>query len=468
MNDSGTNEKTKIFHANLFGKREHKYEFLGANSVSSVKWEEINPQHPFLLFVPQNMEMFGEYEEGFKISDLFGKTLLGPNSHRDPFAIAFTEKDATTRINDFFDKSFTDEEIRTKYELEDNRDWNLHDARSKPPAKLQPVKCLYRPFDFRFMLYGDYAFDYCRPEINDNLIYNNNFALISTRQTKESFSVFITKDPVGQHKLATPYDGSYLSPLYLYPDGDELNLDEGKEKSRVPNLNMEIVAKFAEKIGLEFKSNADIPVCNSNSTTGIRLRQEATTGQAEAQSFTPENLLDYIYAVLHSPNYREKYKEFLKIDFPRIPLPENTEQFWKFVEKGCELRKLHLMESPDLDKPITSYPVSGSNVVEKVAFKCGTGVPPVSSPCSKECGTGVPPVGASFGKVFINTTQYFDNVPEISWNFYIGGYQPAQKWLKDRKSRTLSYDDIIHYQKIIVALKKTKEIMKDIEKIRMF
>ncbi len=261
---------------------------------------------------------------------------------------------------------------------------------------------------------------------------------------------------------------------------------------------------------MEFKSSTDIPVCDSSAPkecgTGVSpvspvispdnsdtiedggLKRHPASGKVSINNnklgfsptinglespsyFTPENLLDYIYAVLHSPNYREKYKEFLKIDFPRIPLPENAEEFWKFAGKGCELRKLHLMESPDLDIPLTSYPISGTNVVEKVCFKeCSPGV--------KESSTGGSPVSynnhrpaacATFsGKVFINSTQYFDNVPESAWNFYIGGYQPAQKWLKDRKAGTLSYDDIIHYQKIIVTLKRSAEVMEEINDIRKF
>ena len=209
---------------------------------------------------------------------------------------------------------------------------------------------------------------------------------------------------------------------------------------------MEIVAKFAERIGKY-----------------VGLSSPTDNGLESPPYFTPENLLDYIYAVLHSPNYREKYKEFLKIDFPRIPLPETAEEFWKFVSKGCKLRKLHLMESPELDTPLTSYPISGNNIVEKVVFKeSSTGGSPVIQPQAS---------GLCYfhsGKVFINPTQYFDNVPETAWNFYIGGYQPAQKWLKDRKSRTLSYDDIVHYQKIIIALKRTAEVMEEINDIRKF
>jgi predicted helicase len=149
--------------------------------------------------------------------------------------------------------------------------------------------------------------------------------------------------------------------------------------------------------------------------------------------------LDYIYAVLHSPTYREKYKEFLKIDFPRVPYPKDTQTFWELVKLGSQLREIHLMESPIVNKLITQYPEDGTNEVEKPEYKNGN--------------------------VYINSMQYFANVPEIAWNFYIGGYQPAQKWLKDRKGRTLSFEDIIHYQKIIVALTETNRLMQEIDKI---
>ena len=154
-------------------------------------------------------------------------------------------------------------------------------------------------------------------------------------------------------------------------------------------------------------------------------------------TFAPIDILDYIYAVLHSPAYREKYKEFLKIDFPRVPYPENKETFWQLVKLGGELRTIHLMENPIVEEYITTYPADGNNVVEKQQHK--------------------------EGKVYINKEQYFDKVPEIAWNFYIGGYQPAQKWLKDRKGIELSVDDILHYQKIIVALTETDRIMKEID-----
>jgi very-short-patch-repair endonuclease len=157
--------------------------------------------------------------------------------------------------------------------------------------------------------------------------------------------------------------------------------------------------------------------------------------------FTPSDILDYIYAVLHSPTYREKYKEFLKIDFPRVPYPKDKATFWKLVKLGGEIRQVHLLESPAVENYITQYPEDGRNVVVKPKY--------------------------TSGKVYINDTQYFDNVPQIAWDFYIGGYQPAQKWLKDRKGRTLEYDEISHYQKIIVALTETDRLMKEIDRVEI-
>jgi predicted helicase len=159
-------------------------------------------------------------------------------------------------------------------------------------------------------------------------------------------------------------------------------------------------------------------------------------------TFAPMDILDYIYAVLHPPTYREKSKEFLKIDFPRVPYPKDKNTFWQLVKLVGDIRQIHLLESPTVEKYITQYPIDGDNVVIKPKHENG--------------------------KVYINDTQYFDNVPQIAWEFYIGGYQPAQKWLKDRKERILEFDDILNYQKIIVALAETDRIMHQINKNRFY
>jgi predicted helicase len=167
-------------------------------------------------------------------------------------------------------------------------------------------------------------------------------------------------------------------------------------------------------------------------------------------TFVPIDLLDYIYAVLHSPIYRETYKEFLKIDFPRIPYPKNQETFWQLVKLGGELRQLHLLESLKVEEFITTYPQDGDNTITRKITKKDYEITDTEH---------------QRGRVRINDRQYFDNVPQIAWEFSIGGYQPAQKWLKDRRGRALNFDDILYYQKIIVALTETNRIMKEIDTI---
>ncbi len=184
--------------------------------------------------------------------------------------------------------------------------------------------------------------------------------------------------------------------------------------------------------------NLNPAIVRNRRKNGLRFTNEK---EADAGTFAPIDILDYIYAVLHSPTYRETYKEFLKIDFPRVPYPKDAPTFWALVALGSELRQLHLLESPKLEKYLTQYPADGDNVVGKIKYENGN--------------------------VYINEAQYFANVPPVAWAFYIGGYQPAQKWLKDRKGRELGFEDILHYQKIIVALVETDRIMKEIEEIEV-
>lgn len=386
------NSLGQLFHYDLYGKRESKYSFLNDNSISTVPYTALKPQAPMYFFVPKDFGLQKEYNKGFAINELFTLCLLGPNSHRDDFAIAFDKETADIRIRDFVDSSIKDDEIRKLYSIKDNRDWKLSQARVLAKINDAPVPCLYRPFDYRWMLYGEYAFDYPRPQINDQLIQKDNIALISTRQTKEHFGVFVTKVPVGQHKIVTPYDGSYISPLYSFLD---TNGTFDKE-SRVLNYRMDIVEKVKSKIGKDIE---------------------------------PIELFDYIYGVLNSPTYIKTYHEFLKIDFPRVPYPNDLNEFTRISEIGKRLRELHTMEHSSNWTVEVGYPITGSNVVEKVEYKNN--------------------------RIYINETQYFDNISESTFNYYIGGYQPAQKWLKDRKSQKLAFEDIRHYQEIIYSLSET-------------
>jgi predicted helicase len=207
---------------------------------------------------------------------------------------------------------------------------------------------------------------------------------------------------------------------------------------------MEIVDKIASSLNLYF--SAEQPDYN--------LQTE------ETNQLYPIHILDYIYAVLHSPNYREKYKEFLKIDFPKIPYPKDIRTFYDLVDLGSQLREIHLLESETVEEYITQFNIDGDCMVEKPIYK--------DSMLIDENNTithSTPPY--PMGRVYINENQYFDDVPEVAWNFYIGGYQPAQKWLKDRKGRKLEFEDVAHYQKIIVALFETDRLMKEIDKIEI-
>ncbi|QQZ27953.1 hypothetical protein HMY34_03830 [Thiothrix subterranea] len=381
---------------------------------------------PQYVFSNKDTSSEKSYNKGFSLSDLFHEYYLGPNSHRDHFAIAFEKREAEERVADFMDNSISNEEFSRIYGLSDNRDWKIDKARSLD-SKPNPVKCLYRPFDFRYMLYGSYAFDYHRPSLNDQL-QENNVGLIFTRQTKENFSVFISSIPLGQHKIATPYDGSYAAALYLYSKDNSLyGLESKKMKLNVKSEISKKISKISKIFKLEFSDESVVK------KDGFLVAID---------------IIDYAYGVLYSPAYRKKYAEFLKSDFPRVPYPKDAETFWKLVKLGGELRQLHLLESPLLKKSITTYPKAGDNLVARKIV-------------SKDW--ELYDANKCLGRIWINDEQYIDAIPLIAWEFYIGGYQPAQKWLKDRVGRTLTLDDIRHYQKIIVALKETDRLMQEID-----
>jgi len=368
-------ELAQIFHNEMMGCRKIKYNQLTENSIVKIEWkrlESIEPQH---FFIPKNFDELKNYSCYFSVSDVFIANTSGVKTHNDNDLVGF----------DVFESN------NQKY--------------------------FYRPFDLRNLNYDLKKVLRHRFVVMKHFVDKENVSLISCKQ-QSSFNFqhcFVSKaiSDINSVSLQTK-EISYVFPLYLYPKKDDNAVfDNGGE--REPNLNMEIVQKIADGLGLKF--------------TKEKVDTEGT--------FAPIDLLDYIYAVLHSPSYRDKYKEFLKIDFPRIPYPEDAETFWKLVSKGGELRQIHLMESPILENHEYYFPVEGNNEVEKPEYKGG--------------------------RVYINKEQYFENVPEISWNFYIGGYQPAQKWLKDRKGRVLTFDDIQHYQKIIKALLETDRVMREID-----
>jgi predicted helicase len=379
------------------------------------------------------------YKTGFGIDELFKINVTGIVTARDSLVINDNKSALLKKIEHFVNQNYSDDEIRKyffgnkkegKYLAGDSRGWALATARKsiKDNNHVSMIKKIeYRPFDTKFIYYSTNMVDWGREKFMNNFLIDENVGLVVARQTTDDYWSNIQ---VSKNMIDNRYHFSYKGipsqfPLYLYPE-KSLQQTININYERTPNLNKEIINQIAEKIQLTY------------------TKEKETT----KDTFAPIDLLDYIYAVLHSPTYREKYKEFLKIDFPRVPYPKNTETFWQLVKLGGQIREIHLLESPIVEKYITQYPIDGDNVVVKPRFD------------SAQRSDGK-------GKVYINDTQYFDNVPEIAWNFYIGGYQPAQKWLKDRKERKLEFDDILHYQKIVVALSETDRLMKEIDKIEI-
>lgn len=425
---TGNKKKTElgeIYHFDLYGKRSEKYEMLISNSFSSIKWNKLGKVEPYLFFVPKDFTSGSEYESWIKIDELMRVNVSGFQTKRDKITINFNSNELN-KIKNIFNEKESDD-IRKIFNLpEDGRDWRIEwakeDLQRNQPSQ---IKIMYRPFDDRFTFFTGKSkgfVAYPRKEMFSHLNKSTNISLITCRQ-QSSFDfqhIYVSRLVSDMCNISSQTkETGYIFPLYLYP---ETTLEGDSE--RVPNLNMEIVEKIAEKINHAF-------VPDSNILVDLMPPYDGT--------LYPEDILDYIYAVLHSPSYREKYKEFLKIDFPRVPYPKDAESFWKLVELGREIREIHLLESPVVEQYITQYPEDGDNVVDKPVYKGGN--------------------------VYINSSQYFAGVPEVAWNFYIGGYQPAQKWLKDRKGRTLDFEDILHYQKIIVALTETDRLMRMVDEV---
>ena len=419
------NELGKVFHFDLFGKREMKYDFLNENSLKTVAYKELPNISPNYFFVSKDFNVQEAYNKGIKITDLFTLSNVGIVTARDGFTIHKTKLELQNTIEEFL--SLDDETARSRFDLgKDVRDWQVRfaktDLQNNYPNKGAIVNISYRPFDIRWTFYtGNSKGFHCYPrtEVMKHFIKGNLGLVYKLGNAEEnSVSAMVSKSIIDFRSWSRPgmQGGDYISPLYIYPSSNGQQSTE-QTTVRTPNLNTEIVNQLAKKVGLTFTNEKEIT----------------------KDTFAPIDILDYIYAVLHSPTYREKYNEFLKIDFPRVPYPESKAIFWELVKLGGSLRQIHLLESPTVEKFITQYPMDGDNVVKKVKFE------------SK--------------KVYINETQYFDNVPSIAWEFYIGGYQPAQKWLKDRKGRKLEFDDIQHYQKIIVALVETARLMGEVDKI---
>lgn len=384
-----------ICYLDLYGKRKVKYKYLAEKDFRKIEWTKLNidSQDPWRITEGSSEE----YNSFIPVTELFRNTSPCIRTHNDPKLISFTP------FSSQFNQAY-----------------------------------LYKAFDYRYVDYDLSKIGRSRIKVMQEFLSQENVGLIFQRGSSAEVpnTPFITKALADQGAIKPGTTStSTIAPLYLYSEslGDEFF----ETRERTPNLNQELVDQIAEGINHTFLPDENLVADLEPGVEG---------------SFSPLDILDYIYAVLHSPNYREAYKEFLNIDFPRVPYPDNAAKFWQLVELGRQLREIHLLESPMVENYITGYPKDGDNVVRRKITK--------TSP-------GYEAIDETLGRVWINDQQYFDKVPLEAWEFYIGGYQPAQKWLKDRRERELSYDDILHYQKIIVALSETARIMIEIDKVEL-
>lgn len=388
---SGTGE---VYHADLYGTREHKFEEL----KKTPEWQKLTLDPKMFYFVPKDTKGKDEYEKGFLINELFTKAATGIVTAIDKLSIFHSENELKETTDSILNAS----DPYKKFNIKDGRKYKKEERLGELAiaSENSPTKISYRPFDNRYMYYthkSECWINSPRLDIMQNFLGNRyNIGLELCRQiiSDRWQHVFVTNKIVDDSFVSNKTrERGYVYPLYLYEE----------DGTKTSNFNASIVKKV-----------------------------ESIAGKV-----AHEDIFDYIYAVLHSPMYREKYKGFLKIGFPRVPYPKDGNYFKELVKFGRELRKLHLLESHKINNFITTYSEMGSDIVEKIEYKNGN--------------------------IYINSNQYFGHVPEVTWNFWIGGYQPAQKWLKDRKGRVLSNEEIEHYQKMIVALTETNKIMQEID-----
>jgi predicted helicase len=392
----------KIKRFDLQGTRSSKFDFLKKNTALSLDWVDITPVAPNYELVLKNQDLEEDYERGFSITDLFDISGVGIVTARDSFVISEDPSVLIANVERFRNsEQETQEMLCRDVGISNKKGWDALLARKdlKKETDLQQFikKINYRPFDTRFIFYHPALVWRTVDKVMTHMSSGLNIALVATRQAKgaEAFTNIFAANLITESTYLSGKTSEITSvfPLWLYDK-------DGRSKL---NFKSGVAEKILEKIvGAE-----------------------------------PEDIFYYIYAQLYSQEYREKFSQQLKRNYPRVPYPVDSQKFRKLVSLGKELTDLHKLESPVTRKYITSYNTPGTDIIEKISRK-----------------------GSS---VYINDDQYFGELPDIAWNFYLGGYQPAQKWLKDRKTRKLTSSDIEHYQKIIVVLVETDRIMKEID-----
>src|ERR1035437_6073215 len=414
--------KSKSFlHSDLFGLREDKYDWLIKHTIKNIKWTKVIPHPEFYQFIPTDNKFANHYYSFSKITEIFPVNNVGITTSRDRFVIDYDRKQLEKRIKQFRDSNLDDEIIKKTYGLKENENWKIIEQREKLRKdhdwQNAFTQILYRPFDIQWIFYHDTMIERSRKEIMRHM-QEENLALCVGRQGSVTGSnnydiVFVSEDIVDMNLFRR--GGELVFPLYHYQKTEQ------KKKSAHIQLMM-------------FEPDESYLAVRPN-ISGIVFDELKKNFKKEP---TPEEIFYYVYAILYSKTYRTKYAQFLKIDFPYIPFPKNYKLFNTLAKLGNQLAGFHLLKAKELEKIAQIFSIKGNNEVEKLKYESE--------------------------KVWINQTQYFNNVKEEVWQYQVGGYQVCEKWLKDRKGRTLTYEEIKTYSKIVTALSKTIELQSEIDK----
>jgi len=401
----------KVFHSERWGLREDKYSWLLRNDVNTTEWQELKPDSPYYFFVPRAETYRDIYEKYWRITDIFPVNCVGIVTARDKFVIDFDRDVLKRRIAMFRNLSMPDELIKQTFKLKDTSTFKFRKSREALSKDENWDKyftqILYRPFDKRNVYYTNIVVERPLLEVMRHMMKENLGLIFHKREELlVPYSHFLATNLPIEHGCLSSKTTCYLAPLYLYSDKGDMFSQEAQQ--RKPNLNPKLVKSLAEAYGEE-------PA--------------------------PEEIFYYIYGVLYSNIYRSKYAEFLKIDFPRVSFTKDYELFNTIGKYGSKLVELHSLKSAELNNPIAKFQGSSDYQVKKPKYN------------EKE------------KRVYINDDQYFEGIEKEVWEYQIGGYQVLDKWLKDRKGRQLSLENIKHYCQIATALEETIEIQRDIDNI---
>jgi len=493
----------KIYHADFFGLRSEKYQKCLENTLKTIDFTPLIPEKPYYFFVPKTNDNKTIYETGIAIDKIFHLNSMGVCSARDSFVVDFSKEKLLQRISEFSNLKISDTEIKEKYKkLKDTRGWKLTESRkyfSTLKNQEQFVqKICFRIFDNRFIFYHKSIVDWDRWTVMQHL-QKENLALNCVRIGRDinSNNYFITNN-ITDKSILSSLDNANIFPLYLYEKQGMYDKEtEINEKHTNKELNEQ--QKIFEKIQKEYlkyknkfekitnPTNDDIEFFEeqkmsyeesltlfenfkkhlikskrTKETENIKILENGLVKRPnftnEFQNFltnkyeihfSPEQILGYIYAILHSNNYRAKYAEFLKIDYPKIPFTEDTKLFEKLSYLGSELIEKHdftKIPTEDECKNLGNYKGEGNDIVLKTELK----IEKIDNETKY--------------KLYINKTQYFETVTEEIYNFQIGGYQVLDKYLKDRKNIKLDLNEVENIENIVKVISFTINQMKLIEK----